>query len=294
MSKRLAIGMSAVLSPLIVCLSLMTLTAGPARAGTDIGVTDDEGRFVPKARVVKEHSRIVVSKLRAEEKLGNLEIRFIAGKVEPRFSTGGIFLQWQKSDGPGRLWPLESQKSFDKATGIYRSTWNTSSSFTIMDKSGRGVFEKHPLHRLVEFRVNGKSLLPRKATPSRRAAVTSSPPTMKVESEPDPAPTVPSVVPRVVTRAPEGFNQADPADYYKRKYDLLLKRTRDLERSLDSVRKRSYLQIALFALTGGVVAGAGLFMTFFLPRRRARIGTPAQIGFGKLRLRPAYKTQRAG
>ncbi len=295
MSKRFAIRMSLAPCLLIVCISLTIRSGEPAWADPGIGFADVTGRFVPKARVSKDHSRIVISKLQPDEKLGSIEIRFLARKVEPKFSAAGIFLQWQKSDGPGKLWPLEGQKSFDKTTGIYRGTWNSSASFSIVDKSGLGIFEKHPWHRLVELRINGKSLHPKKAREYRHPVVTSPPAVaMKVAADREVGTAPQAAAPRVISRAPAGTDQTLSTDDYREKYHQLLERTEELERSLDSLRKRSYLGSALFALLGGVLAGVGLFLTLFLPRRRVRNGASAPTVFGKLRLHPAYKAQRAG
>lgn len=74
----------------------------------------------------------------------------------------------------------------------------------------------------------------------------------------------------------------------------LVFRAEESERSVDSVRKKSYLGSALFPLLGGVPAGLRLFPTLFLPRQHSRIGAAAPMEYDKLRLLPAYKPPRAG
>lgn len=178
--------------------------------------------------------------------------------------------------------------------GIFRGTWNPS-TFSIVDRSGLEIFEKHPRHHLVELRIDGKSLPPEKTTGSRRAIVTSLPAaTMKIESDGDVEMLSPTVVPRVILRAPAGADRDDSVLDYGGKYYQLLEHTEEPDRSLDSLRKRSYVVSALFALIGGFPAGVGLFLTLFLARQQVRSGAPAPIFLGKLRFSPAYKAQRVG
>ena len=125
--------------PLALCLVTSAMFLALCSAATNrehiAGIVKENGEFAPKAKIAKHESFITFTKVNPQEKLGTIEIRFIAGKVVKDFSMRDMFIQWEKHYGPGRLWRLESQKSFDPRHKTYRATWNSSPSFRILDKS---------------------------------------------------------------------------------------------------------------------------------------------------------------
>lgn len=245
---------------LCLVISAMSVSLCSAEANPEhvVGIVNEDGVFAPKARIAKHESFITFTKVNPQEKLGTIEIRFIAEKVVKGFSMREMFIQWENRYGPGRLWRLESQKSFDPRRKAYRSAWNTSPSFRILDKSRRRLFKKCDWDEVVSVTVNGKPLIVQEPVPK--------PPAVRILVEPTPdhlfgtervkaqgisqgSPIIPEVHRRAPSHAASvvGDSRGDMGD----RYAQLARRMVALEDSIETLRNwLIFIPIVILAILG--------------------------------------------
>jgi hypothetical protein len=265
-----------------------------------VGIVGDDGTFIGKARVFQNDSSITLTKIDPTEKLGTIEVRFVADGVDENFSTEHVFLQWEKAHGLGRQWPLEGQKSFDKRQKTYRGTWNESASVTILDRSGGSAFKQREWDNIVRVKINGRRLVrhPPAVTSDESEAPSRDPDlgrhvaSKAAERSPSASLAVPQVRPRSPSRpSSEAYGSWDHSD---QKYEQLLKRIGALENSVASMRTwllwGPVTVLALAALCGVIV------WCFPAVRQALRQGPGPRpcTRADSLKLRPEFRFRNAG
>jgi hypothetical protein len=287
------------LATFVVCGIMFCTVVGAAVAATEssmgerYGIIDDRGAFLPKVEVLKDSGSVLVTKLDPAERFGSIEIRFVGDAVDPSFSPRNLCLQWEKPNGPGKLWPVAEQKTYDPRSKTYHGSWETSPSFRILDQSRGNVFRNHTWDRFLEISLDGKPLHGEKPVNLPAAHPM---PTAFLSVEREAIPPQEPVQPEVLDRAPVR-SQLIPDDSLTdqdRRYRDLVRRVEDLEVSLAAANARASWGMVLFPLIACIGVFGTAWLYFFSSQRRKREEAFPAIRYGEIKFRPELRVRNSG
>jgi len=162
------------LGTIVLALVLTASTSAEGSEGEPLGTLDETGRFLPKVRILKEDSSIVVTKVDPGEKFSTVRIRFIfPGAARPE-AMKDIFIQWEKQPEQwGKLWRIDGHRGFHREERVLAASWNSALSFVILDRSRARRLHAVPWDRTIRVWLDGQPLTrpperePAVATPAR-------------------------------------------------------------------------------------------------------------------------------
>lgn len=142
-----------------VVLALITSTSVWGSGGETLGTLDDTGRFLPKVRILKEGSSIIVSKVDPGERFDSVRIRFIFTGSARANAMRDLFIQWEKQPEQwGKLWRIDGHRGFRREDRLFTAPWNSALSFVVLDRSPDRRLQGVAWDRAIQMWLDGQPL----------------------------------------------------------------------------------------------------------------------------------------
>jgi len=193
---------------IVLLVAVLGISTGAwGSEGELLGTVTESGRFLPKARILKEGSSVIVTKVDPGDKFDSLRIRFIFPGASRPDAMKDLFIQWEKQPEQwGKLWHIDTHSGYRRDEKLLTASWNSALSFVILDRSRDRRLHAVPWDHTVRMWLDGQPLTRAPlqeravATPARLDhfdnegnAITRTQGTPVATSAPSPPPPAPSI-----------------------------------------------------------------------------------------------------